>query len=157
MKRIKTLKENLILKNIFILCLFVPFLFLGCSRGEKTESIYEILSLQDFSHGQVGKYSAKVYIKEGLTEEIIKEIIKDVTLKVRRDNNADVVWILVYKSKIPTLDTLTATTQWINKNLKKELWPYLEKSPVFITLEDKSLIYIRFYPQKSSEKTKEQQ
>lgn len=130
---------------------------MGCSRGEKTESIYEILSLQDFSHGQVGKYSAKVYIKEGLTEEIIKEIIKDVTLKVRRDNNADVVWILVYKSKIPTLDTLTATTQWINKNLKKELWPYLEKSPVFITLEDKSLIYIRFYPQKSSEKTKEQQ
>lgn len=130
---------------------------MGCSRGEKTESIYEILSLQDFSHGQVGKYSAKVYIKEGLTEEIIKEIIKDVTLKVRRDNNADVVWILVYKSKIPTLDTLTATTQWINKNLKKELWPYVEKSPVFITLEDKSLIYIRFYPQKSSEKTKEQQ
>lgn len=157
MKRIKTLKENLILKNIFILCLVVPFLFLGCGKDEKPESIYEILSVQDFSHGQVGKYSAKVYIKEELTEEIINEIIKDVTLKVRRDNNADVVWILVYKSKIPTLDTLTATTQWINKNLKKELWPYVEKSPVFITLEDKSLIYIRFYPLKSSEKTKEQQ
>lgn len=157
MKRIKRLSQNLILKNLFIVSLFALFLLFGCGKDEKTESIYEILSVQDFSHGQVGKYSAKVYIKEGLSEDSIKKIIKDVTLKVRRENNADVVWILVYKSRIPTLDTLTATTQWINKNLKKELWPYVEKSPVFMTLKDKSFIYIRFYPQKSSEKTKEQQ
>ena len=124
-----------------ILCPLVLLVFLGCGREEKESIPYQILSVQDFSHKQVGKFSAKVYINKDLTRDKMIEIIRDVTSKIRRDNNADIVWLTVYQSKIPTFDTLIATTQWINRGLKKELWPFVEKSPISVLLEN-SPVYI---------------
>jgi hypothetical protein len=99
--------------------------------------------VQDFSHGPVGKFSAKVYIDKNLSREAATEIIKDITLKIRRENNADVVWLVLYNTEIPTFDSVVATTQWINSGLKEELRPYVEKSPGSVLLEN-SPIYIRW-------------
>ena len=127
--------------KLLILCPLVLLLFLGCGKEEKDGASYQILSVQDFSHGQVGKFSAKVYIKKDLTKDTMIGIIRDVTSKIRKDNNADIVWLAVYQSKIPTFNTLIATTQWINKGLKEELRPFAERSPVSVLLEN-SPVYI---------------
>ena len=141
MEKINDMIEITPFKKYLVLLLIILLVLLGCSRAEKSRSSYEILSVQDFSHGEVGKFSAKVYLKQGLPEKDIKKIIKDITGKIERENNADVVWLLVYNSKTPTIDNLIATTQWIHKDLKKELRPYVEKSPVSIPLHH-SPIYI---------------
>lgn len=121
--------------------LVVLLLLSGCGQ-ESAKDSYTLLGIQDYSHGRVGRFSARVAVKEGLPKEMVRLVVRDVVAKVVEENRADVCWVLIHKGEPPTMDNLLASAQWVSPSLKGEDKPFVEVSsdatpyagaPIYIT------------------------
>jgi len=120
--------------------LWVIALLTGCGQ-EAPQSSYTILGTQDYSHGRVGRFSARVAVRPDLPRETVRLIVREVTAKVVEAHRADVCWVLVHTGEPATMDNLLASTQWVSPALPKEERPYIEVSDDEISYSGAS-IYI---------------
>lgn len=100
---------------------------------------YTELSLQDKSHSQAKRYSAKILLNREFTKDDIIQIIKDVTNRLKNreyysnkqlekrwhDKEAHVIWIYLYLSPEDYHNRANwiCMTQWISKKLSPEFAP----------------------------------
>ena len=100
---------------------------------------YTELSLQDVSHGQAKRYSAKILLNREFTKDDIIQIIKYVTNRLKNreyyrnqqlekrwsNKEAHVIWIYLYLSPEDhhNIANWICMTQWISKKLSPEFSP----------------------------------
>jgi len=100
---------------------------------------YTELSLQDVSHGQAKRYSAKILLNREFTKDDIIQIIKYVTNRLKNreyyrnqqlekqwsNKEAHVIWIYLYLSPEDYHNKANwiCMTQWISKRLSPEFSP----------------------------------
>lgn len=126
---------------LLLAALAALLLISGCGQEGPKDS-YSLLGIQDYSHGRVGRFSARVAVKEGLPEEMVRLVVRDVVAKMVEENRADVCWVLIHKGEPPTMDNLVASAQWVSPSLPAEDRPFIEVSsdatpyagaPIYIT------------------------
>ena len=113
----------------------------GCGQQE-SKATYTLVGVQDFSHGRVGRFSARVVVKPDLPREMVRIVVREVVSKVVETHRADVCWVVVHTGQPPTMDNLIASAQWVSSALPAEDRPYIEVSddavsyagaPIYIT------------------------
>jgi hypothetical protein len=107
--------------------LILLFMLGACGR-EEPGTAYNILGVQDYSHGRVGRFSARVVVNEDLPREMVRLVVREVVAKVVEDNRADVCWVIVHGGEPATLNNLLASAQWISPSLLPEDRPFIEVS-----------------------------
>lgn len=107
--------------------LVLLFLLAGCGPQE-AKPTYTILGVQDFSHGRVGRFSARVAVKEDTPREMVRLVVREVVSKVVESNRADVCWVVVHTGEPATLNNLLASAQWVSPSLPPEDRPFIEVS-----------------------------
>lgn len=110
-----------------LVALLALLLVFGCGK-EETKAAYTILGVQDYSHGRVGRFSARVAVSPELPREMVRHVVKDVVSQVVESHRADVCWVLVHNAQPPTMKNLIASAQWISPALPPEDKPYVEVS-----------------------------
>ncbi|MCZ6661166.1 MAG: hypothetical protein O6916_06995 [bacterium] len=120
--------------------LWVIALLAGCGQ-EAPQSSYTILGIQDYSHGRVGRFSARVAVRPDMPRETVRLVIREVTAKVVEAHRADVCWVLVHTGEPATMDNLLASTQWVSPALPSKERPYIEVSDDEISYSG-AIIYI---------------
>ena len=99
----------------------------GCG-SEEPKAAYTILGVQDYSHGRVGKFSARVVVRPEMPREAVRSVVREVVAQVVEKNRADVCWVLVHTGRPATIDNLSATAQWVSPALPQDDRPFIEVS-----------------------------
>ncbi|MFQ5893641.1 MAG: hypothetical protein ACE5H5_04945 [Nitrospinota bacterium] len=113
--------------NRVVAALGVLALLVGCGPAAP-EATSTIDGVQDFSHGRVGRFSARVVVRPELPRETVRIVVREVTAQVAEAHRADVAWVLVHTGQPPTMDNLLASAQWVSPALPSEDRPYIEVS-----------------------------
>lgn len=113
----------------------------GCGP-EEHKATYTILGVQDYSHGRIGKFSARVAVQPDLPRETVRLVVREVAAEVVEANRADVCWVLIHTARPATMDNLLASAHWVSPALPPDDRPYIEVSddaipyagaPIYIT------------------------
>ncbi len=116
-------------------------ILVGCGP-EEPKTTYTVLGIQDFSHGRVGRFSARVAVRADLPREMVRIVVREVTAQVVEAHRADICWVLVHTGRPATMDNLVASAQWVSPALPPKERPYIEVSddaieyagaPIYIT------------------------
>jgi hypothetical protein len=127
--------------SLFFAALAALLLLSACGQEGPKDS-YNLLGIQDYSHGRVGRFSARVAVREDFPKEMVRLVVRDVVAKMVEENRADVCWVLIHKGEPPTMDNLLASAQWVSPSLPDEDKPFVEVSsdatsyagaPIYIT------------------------
>ncbi|MFQ6672921.1 MAG: hypothetical protein ACE5KY_06445 [Candidatus Tectimicrobiota bacterium] len=108
--------------NRVVAALGVLALLVGCGP-EEPQATYTIVGIQDFSHGRVGRFSARVVVRPELPRETVRIVVREVTAQVAEAHRADVAWVLVHTGQPPTMDNLLASAQWVSPALPPKSGP----------------------------------